>query len=31
VVEAPPENVKVTRAVDLEMVELALRARAAAS
>lgn len=31
VVEAPPENVKVTRAVDLEMVELALRARVAAS
>jgi 2-C-methyl-D-erythritol 4-phosphate cytidylyltransferase len=31
VVEAPPENVKVTRAVDLELAALALRARAAAS
>jgi 2-C-methyl-D-erythritol 4-phosphate cytidylyltransferase len=31
VVEAPPENVKVTRAVDLELAALVLRARAAAS
>jgi 2-C-methyl-D-erythritol 4-phosphate cytidylyltransferase len=31
VVEAPPENVKVTRPVDLELVAAALRARSAAS
>jgi 2-C-methyl-D-erythritol 4-phosphate cytidylyltransferase len=31
VVEAPPENVKVTRAVDLELAALALQARAASS
>jgi 2-C-methyl-D-erythritol 4-phosphate cytidylyltransferase len=31
VVEAPPENIKVTRPADLEAVEAALRARHSAS